>query len=107
LLGVDLKKKQRVPSAQEYTRALKNSTRDSVRRNGSSIMSSSLHQKEHYNYPRKMTTPTHPVEGDFLPIKTEEALFGLLFGWRGLSEQVECSRPMACKRLVTQPLNLK
>lgn len=42
---------------------------------------SSLHTKEHYNYPRKMRTPTHPVEGDFLSLSTEEALFGLLFAW--------------------------
>jgi|AntAceMinimDraft_5_1070358.scaffolds.fasta_scaffold02446_5 hypothetical protein len=47
---------------------------------------SSLHAKEHYNYnyPRRMSTPTHPVEGDFLSLSTEEALFGLLFGWMAL-----------------------
>ena len=45
--------------------------------------SQSLHTKEHYNYPRKMTTPTHPTEGDFIPLSTEEALFGLLFAWMG------------------------
>jgi hypothetical protein len=28
-----------------------------------------------------MITPTHPVEGDWLKIETEEAIFGLLFAW--------------------------
>ena len=30
-----------------------------------------------------MITPTHPVEGDWLKIETEEAIFGLLFAWMG------------------------
>ena len=45
--------------------------------------SSALHTKEHYDYPRKMTTPTHPTEGDFIPLPTEEAIFCVLFAWMG------------------------
>lgn len=42
---------------------------------------SSLHTKEHYRYARKISTPTHAIEGDYLPLSVEEALFGLLFGY--------------------------
>lgn len=38
-----------------------------------------IHEARHYQYSRKIITPTHPVEGDYLKIETEEGLFGLLF----------------------------
>jgi hypothetical protein len=30
---------------------------------------------------RRMSTPTHPTEGDFLSLKTEEMLFGFIFAF--------------------------
>ena len=50
---------------------------------GEGSSSGQLHEARHFQYSRRMITPTHPVEGDWLKIETEEAIFGLLFAWMG------------------------
>ena len=50
---------------------------------GDASSSGQLHEARHFQYSRRMITPTHPVEGDWLKIETEEAFFGLLFAWMG------------------------
>lgn len=50
---------------------------------GDASSSGQLHEARHFQYSRRMITPTHPLEGDWLKIETEEAIFGLLFAWMG------------------------
>ena len=44
-----------------------------------SSSSGQVHEARHFQYSRRMITPTHPVEGDWLKIETEEAIFGAIF----------------------------
>lgn len=48
---------------------------------GDASSSGQLHEARHYQYSRRMITPTFPTEGDHLKIETEEAIFGLIFAW--------------------------
>ena len=43
--------------------------------------STGLHEASHYKFTRRVITPTFPVEGDYLKIETEEAIFGILFAY--------------------------
>ena len=45
--------------------------------------SNGLHEASHYKFTRRVITPTFPVEGDYLKIETEEAIFGILFAYMG------------------------
>ena len=45
--------------------------------------STGLHEASHYKFTRRVITPTFPVEGDYLKIETEEAIFGILFAYMG------------------------
>lgn len=44
----------------------------------SSSSSGQVHEARHFTYSRRMITPTHPVEGDWLKIETETAIFGAI-----------------------------
>ena len=48
-----------------------------------SSSSGQVHEARHFQYSRRMITPTHPVEGDWLKIETEEAIFGAIFAYMG------------------------
>ena len=48
---------------------------------GDASSSGQLHEARHYQFSRRMITPTFPTEGDHLKIETEEAIFGLIFAW--------------------------
>ena len=55
---------------------------------GDASSSGQLHEARHYQFSRRMITPTFPTEGDHLKIETEEAIFGLTFADGVLAPEV-------------------